>query len=71
LLAGSQAFKPKVYVEHVNLRVSLLRLGTVYFSDLDIGAELLISHKTMDGWEILEPQIQSGRSMGQEVGDYN
>jgi hypothetical protein len=41
------------------------------FNYFDIGAGLLISHKTMDGWGILEPQIKSGRSMDQEVGDYN
>jgi hypothetical protein len=72
LLAGSQAFKSKVYTEHVKLRVSLPCLGTVDISsDFDFGAGLLIRHKTMDDWGTLETQIQSGRSMGQEVDYYN
>jgi hypothetical protein len=52
LLAGSRAFKSKVYIEHLKLMVSLLCRGTVYIvSDFDIAARLLISHMTMEGWE--------------------
>jgi len=51
MLAGSQAFKSKVYIEHLKVSVSLLCLGTVYIvSDFDIAARLLISHLTMEGW---------------------
>jgi hypothetical protein len=53
LLEGSQAYKSKVYIEHLKLgwACCVLKQYKVYVSDSDIAAGLLISHMTMEGWE--------------------